>query len=136
MTDTLRRQRLLSPPLVFAAVTRSRGILDLHDDWDGEGSRGYTDGTLEFAVEMLESIVEGVPSLLIPRIETVELLPGPDGSVDLELVLDDRRLLINVPHEADADTLFYGHGPDRQTPIKGAFGRATRPRFLAEWLVA
>lgn len=136
MTETLRVGRRLSPPSVQAAIERSLGILDLHDDWDGEGSRGYDRSTLDVAADLLESIVEGIPTILSGGISTAELLPGPDGSIDIELVLGDRRLLINVSREADAPALFYGHGPDRHSPIKGELGRETRPRFLSEWLVA
>lgn len=123
------------PPSVQTEIERSRRIFELNDDWDGEGSPGYAQPTLDIAVEVLESIVEGIPTILLAGITTVELQPGPDGSIDLGLVLGNRRLLINVPRDSDDSVLFYGHGPERQYPIEGAFVRTTRPRFLAEWLV-
>lgn len=53
------------PPSGQTEIERSRRILELNDDWDGEGSPGYAQPTLDIAVEVLESIVEGIPTILL-----------------------------------------------------------------------
>jgi len=123
------------PPSIQAAIERSRRIVELNDDWDSEGSPGYVQATLDITIEVLESIVEGILTSLRVSITTVDVQPGPDGSIDVEFVVGDRRLLLNVPGDSNDAVLYYGHGPDRRDPIEGEFVRTNHPRFLTEWLV-
>jgi len=91
-----------------AEIEQAKRILDFEDDWDGEGSPGYSEDTFNRAVSFLTTYAEGVWEscgipLPIPRIG-----PGPDGSIDLHWKLPSRELLVNIPADANEVPTFYG----------------------------
>lgn len=133
----LRHQRQLGlPQAVHAAIERSRTIAELHDDWDGEGSRGYSIETLGRAAELLQSIASGLPLSSQGSLSVADITPGPDGSVDIEVVVGEKRLLLNASYEPESPVLFYGYSTNRSFPIEGELGPQNSTRFLAEWLIA
>ena len=132
----LRGARTKFAPIVRAAVVRSRSIAELHDDWDGEGSRGCDLETSERAVEVLMGIARGVLENREKRLSVAELTPGPDGSIEFEVVVGQKRLLINAARDADSPILYYGHATNRSFPIEGELKPTSSLRCLSEWLVA
>lgn len=131
-----REQRLGLPLLVRKAIERSRTISELDDDWDGEGSRGYTNDTINRAADVVRGIARRLSRPALDRLSVVELTPGPDGSIDIEVVVGEKRLLINAARDAESPILFYGHASNRSFPIEGEFNPTSSLRFLSEWLVA
>lgn len=76
---------------IFDALTvYLRDRLPVEDDWDDEGSPGYSDATVERAVRFLL----GAP-----------MSPGPDGSIDFTMALGDAQLLVNLPSAEDEDQI-------------------------------
>jgi len=136
MAKVAVRTKMTRPAVIQEAATSSQSILTLHDDWDGEGSRGYDEGTFEDAVATMDRIAAALPARRRDQITSAEILPGPDGSIDIGLTLGKRRLLLNIPVEVEEPVLYYGHGPNRSFPIKGGIARDAKLRFLAEWLTA
>ena len=62
-----------------------------------------------------------------------DILPGPDGSVDLHWKLEQCDLLINVPAHPSAKATFFGENR-RGTFIKGAFDPSACNQGLLLWL--
>src|SRR5436309_619007 len=93
---------------VAEAIERSRGILELEDDWDGQGSAAYAEVDwaracgflLANALLLFEREGVAVPA---PRITH-----GPDGSIDMLWRRPDRKLLMNFPAEASEPATYYG----------------------------
>lgn len=93
---------------IAKALAEANCILALEDDWDGEGSAGYSQCVVDRAREFVtRSALEtfGKSSVLIPA---PRLLPGPDGSVDVHWKTDQWELLVNIPKELDSPAEFYG----------------------------
>ena len=91
-----------------AEIEQAKRILELKDDWDGEGSPGYSEDTFNRAVAFLTTYAErlweswGIP-LPIPRIG-----PGPDGSIDLYWKQPHWELLVNIPTDPNEAASFSG----------------------------
>lgn len=128
------------PALVFddglkKELNRAReAILELKDDWDGEGSSGYHQTTWDraevFVTEHVKSVFQKSGRIPIPKI-----LPGPDESIDLHWRTDCFELLVNVPASHDDPVSFYGDDYSDQSSIKGTFDAKSVSRVLVEWLV-
>jgi len=86
-----------------AEIEKTKRILELQDDWDGEGSPGYAVETFNRAIAFLNTYAQrlwesdGIP-LPVPRIG-----PGPEASIDLYWKRPRWELLVNIsadPSEA------------------------------------
>ncbi len=86
---------------VAAAIEKSRSMLDLQDNWDGEGSPGYSEETWTRAARfLLRNAVELWTARSI-RADTPAMQKGPEGSIDISWRTANAKLLINVPTEMD-----------------------------------
>ena len=80
-----------------AEIEQAKRILELEDDWDGEGSPGYSEDTLNRAIAFLTTYAQrlwesdGIP-FPVPRIG-----PGPEASIDLYWKQPRWELLVNIP---------------------------------------
>ncbi len=74
------------------AITESKSILLLEDDWDGEGGAKIEESTwlaaTQFLTRLDAQVQRGIP---IPNIG-----PGPDGSIDVFWQKANLSLLLNV----------------------------------------
>jgi len=89
------------------AVDRSRGILELKNDFDGEGSPGYSSVTWKNAIGVLtelwsRAVSEGLGGFAMPRIS-----PGPSGSIDLYWRTEAFTVLVNIPPNTEGGATFY-----------------------------
>lgn len=119
-------------------IQSSRRILELKDDWDEEGSPGYSEETWRRAVEFL--IVsrrrywkETKKSILVPKIS-----PGPYGSIDLHWKTPDRELLINIPKSLEEPASYYGDDREDGTEnaIRGkSLDTSQYERWIFDWLM-
>jgi hypothetical protein len=111
------------PPLapLAEAIERSREILRLEDDWDGEGSPAYREADWQRAVCFLLAGAAGLHEQHGLVAITPQIFNGPDGSIELLWEHQSRRLLLNVP-AGDGQVTLYGRdasAPDR-FEVKGA----------------
>jgi hypothetical protein len=83
-------------------------IMALPADFDGEGSIAYDTATLN----RVRSFLENLASLLLHRYQSVlvipDILPGPEGSVDLHWENENFELLINIPADSSTPATYYG----------------------------
>lgn len=114
-------------------IEDSRQILLLQDNWDDSGGVPIGEPTWRRAVEFLARHAKWVWENDRSAIESPDVLPGPDGSVDLHWDHKDYELLINVPAAPKAMAGFYGD--DRGgISIKGRFDPDRMNRGLLDWL--
>jgi len=115
-------------------IVDSTKLLSLKDDWDGEGSPGYSTATWERAIFILLREAEilwryGRVTLPAPGIQA-----GPDGSIDLHWKLDTVELLINIPANTGELFTYYGDSKVGQI-VKGSFGTNMSTQWLMLWLI-
>lgn len=114
-------------------IEASRYILELAEDYDGEGSRPYRcetwDRSARFVYQLAMTLYEEHGVLLEPpRIE-----PGPEGSIDIHWKTPSYELLINVPEGSEEEAQFYGDDYARRV-IKGRFPLSAGNTGLLFWL--
>lgn len=129
-------ERVLPGPLapVAAAIAPSKAMLDLPDDWDGEGSPGYREETWLRAVAFL---VDNALGFLEEQGETIpapKLRKGPAGSIDLHWREPDRDLLINIPAQEGSAADYYGDDRAGGHIVKGTLDPAEDNFWLLMWL--
>jgi hypothetical protein len=119
---------------VAEAVANSRALLSLQDDWDGEGTRGFTEQTwrrtanflIKCALQLWED--HGVAA------DHVEILPGSDGALAIDWRTAGRELLVTFPRDPARSALFYGDDGKGDHTIKGTLDTSAPNRWLTAWL--
>lgn len=117
------------------AIKSSRSILDLEDDWDDEGAKGYQRSTWLRAITFLVEASEWSWEVLGEVVPTPKINPGPDGSIDLDWSLPGRELLINIPENGDQPAGFYGDDGNLGSPIEGKFNADESNGWIMAWLM-
>ena len=116
------------------SINHSKGLLDLTNDWDGEGSVGYSESTLNKAIKFLE---ENARNYFLDSgvwVTAPDICPGPNGSIDLLWKLQDRELLINIPIEENGLAQYYGDDLNINT-IKGKLNLTEKHEWILMWLM-
>jgi hypothetical protein len=108
-------------------------MLDWPDDWDEQGSPGYSESTWARGVDFIWSNVRGVWKDRGVSIDAPRILPGPDGSIDIHWKTDAYELLVNMPAVASQPATYYG---DRrgQNMIKGTIDTSQQQIWLLVWM--
>ncbi len=119
---------------LLRVIEESRHLLELGDDWDGEGGLGYAEETWSRAIRFLTDNVLRLQhltqqSVIIPFID-----PGPYGSIDIHWRTDKCELLINVPQESDKPLGFYGDNFGSSS-IKGKLDTSENNEWIMLWLM-
>lgn len=124
----------ISPELGYVASTlrESRKILEFGDDWDGEGSPGYSEQTWKRAAQFLADNALVFYRKRAGRIPLPAIHHGPEGSIDLYWNTAVRRLLVNIPADPNAAGTY--HGSDGQSEVKGRLGVPNENLWLMVWL--
>jgi len=117
-----------------ACVLNSRSLLELEDDWDGEGSPGYTEDHWKRVVRFLSDNANWLFFRLNERLKSPEILPGPNGSLDVHWKYSDVELLLSVPRDLSLPATFYGDNFNRDT-IKGSIDFSRETSWLMLWLM-
>ena len=120
---------------IHEAIERSRPMLEWADDWDGEGSPGYTGATWERAVDFIIRNAVRLYEQLGTRILAPVIRPGPGGSIDIDWQSGQRGLLLNVPVDQAEPATFYGRDTSGTT-IEGTLDTSGRNQWMLMWLAA
>jgi hypothetical protein len=114
----------------FAGSRQS--LTDLEDDWDGEGSEGYSDADWNRVEDFL---VRHAKWLLFQRgieLPVPNISPASGGTVDLHWRGPQFELLVNIPRD-QGTVVFYGDDYGTET-IKGTFPFESTHTALMEWI--
>ena len=108
-------------------------ILGLQDNWDGQGSPGYAESTMDRAISFLDVHVKRVfydsERALVPRV-----LPSDGGSIDLHWKELKFELLVNIPATDDTAVSFYAENFSDRSLIKGTLDHFSTSKVLIYWL--
>lgn len=111
-------------------IEASRAILELDED---EPQAPHREETWTRAVEFLRRNTKWVWDTLNRVVDLPEILPGPDGSIDLHWNYPGYEMLINIPADPTNKAEFYGD--DRgEGQIKGSFDPGCPNHELFLWL--
>lgn len=117
------------------SIKASEQLLNLNDDWDGEGSAGYLASTLNRAVTFLTDNAVKYWKNSFVWVSTPEICPGPDGSIDLLWKLADRELLINIPVDENQPATYYGDDSKNNNITKGKLNLTEKHEWILMWLM-
>jgi hypothetical protein len=100
-------------------LNKSKYILELNDNWDNEGSKGYKQNTwMTMATFLIKAAQKLYDQGII--IDTPRISNGPDGSIDLYWKKRDYYLLINIPNDINEQSTYFGEDASKNS-MQGAF---------------
>lgn len=115
-------------------IKASRALLSLQPDWDEQGSPGYTEDTWNRMEKFLCAYSLCLTENYSTNIPVPEILPGPDGSIDILWRSTKYELLLNIPSTANSPARFYGDDKG-ELSIKGKLDPSKFNQGLLEWLL-
>ena|SRR2546422_8585400 len=121
------------PELLRSTIMESRSLLNLPDNWDGEGSAAYSESTWQRAVNFL---VEQWTEFLKTEGRAMELpsiLPDSNGSIDLWWDTEEFQLLISIPASELLPASLYGHKHGGQK-IEYVLNSSKADERLVRWM--
>jgi hypothetical protein len=108
-------------------------ILNLADNFDGEGSERYEPATINRAISFINKVAMGAFKINKTIIKTPKLLPGPDGSIDVIWKTSNFDLLINFPKDEKLAS-YYGEDTNGNT-TEGLFDSEKLDQVFLFWLM-
>jgi hypothetical protein len=115
-------------------IKSSRVMLDLEQDWDGEGASPIAESTWERAAEFMRNAASTLWTIHGRRMESPSLVPAADGSIDLHWKLPNRELLISIPASANALATYYGDDRRGWNIVEGKLDTHAPNQSLFVWL--
>jgi hypothetical protein len=109
-------------------------MLDLQDDWDGDGSPGYAPETWELACRFLWNSARSLWKKRHVAAPAPAVLEGPGGSIDIYWKLTDTTLLVNVPVNVSEKATYFLRRADG-SEIMGSVNTSGENSRLLRWLV-
>lgn len=94
-TRETRRSQLYAPTPMAEEIERARRFLAWGDNWDGEGSPGFSESLWERVGRFLKRLDKE----LAPGAPTPKIGPGPDGSFDVDWSTGSVDVLVNFPKD-------------------------------------
>lgn len=124
-------RRLTAP--VEVSIEASRKILQIEENWDGEGGRGYSEVTWKRAIKFVRDIATPFVVRHRKQIQPPKITAGPDGSIDVRWTSEKRTMLLNFPVDESMPPDFFGHDKG-QDVIKGTLDLTSQNHWLLLWL--
>ena len=127
---------IVSSPLqgIDELVESSRKILELEQDWDGEGASTIAESTWRRAIDFLRGSESSLWNKYGLRVESPSIVPASDGSIDLHWKLSNRELLINIPPSANEQATYYGDNRQGRNSVEGKLDTNGSNPWLFVWL--
>lgn len=101
-------------------IQKSKYILDLADNWDDEGSRGYQMSTWQRATSFLFKLSLKAWESFRVAIDAPKIYHGPNGSIDMLWKTDKYQILANFPDDPSLPATFYGNDSGKDS-LEGTF---------------
>jgi len=118
---------------IVLAIETSRNILELKENWDGEGALPFSQKVWEKAVTFLALLAKEALERLNIIVDAPRILPSAEGSIDLHWKTDSYELLVNIPQNG-APASYYGDNTIGNMPIKATCDASKPDRKLISWL--
>jgi len=123
------------PSELKKVIETSKQLLEYEDDWDEEGSLGYSKSTLDKAEKILTDNALTFWKNNAVWVTAPDFCPGPNGSIDLLWKLEDRELLINIPINENNLAGYYGDNFLNGSVIKGKLNLTEKNEWILMWLM-
>lgn len=120
--------------MLLEKIAASRKILAWSDNWDGEGSPGYKELTWKRSIRFIQDHIHWLWRKYALVIDAPDILPGPDGSIDIHWETKNYELLINIPADPSEPASFYGDDYGNSS-IRGTFKPESYNLGLLSWLL-
>ena len=118
---------------ISQAIETSRSILELKENWDGEGALPFSRKVWETAVTFLAIQAKEALDRLGVVVDAPRILASAEGSIDLHWKTDSYELLVNIPQNG-ALASYYGDNTLGNMPIKATCDASKPDRKLISWL--
>jgi hypothetical protein len=118
---------------ISSAVRAARALVELGENWDGEGSQGYSLETWKRVKRFLMSHASAARSLF-RVLPAPALNPADQGSLDVFWRLSGRQLLVNFPEDESAPITYYGENRQGNNTISGRTTAGEKRLDLVAWL--
>lgn len=115
-------------------IVQSRQFLELEDNWDGEGSLGYSEQTWLRAADFVRAQARLAREVFCGSLAVPEIVGAERGSFDVLWKFDDISLLVNVPKDSAERATFYGEGTGGDT-FWGQLNTGSVRPDLASWVL-
>jgi hypothetical protein len=119
---------------LIAAIETSRYLLAFGDNWDENGTIGFTELTWKRAAQVLINVVTEVARTQGVTATSTEILPSSAGGLDIDVRLKDRELLISIPADPAKPARFYGDDGRGDVQVKGTLDTSNIPEWLSMWM--
>ena len=116
-----------------AEIERAHYLLDLQDDWDTDGSPGFGIDTWHRTVGLAHELCGRLAEGWSLEPQDVEIMPGADGNLSLEVAYPGATLLFSVPKERDAPIRYYGRSDTAERTTKGLLSPEESLDWLSLW---
>lgn len=131
---TLTKDQEFLPPELLIAIEESRTILELKENWDGNGGKPILESTLQRAVGFLQLNASNIWQKFGIQIAVPDIAPVPDGSVDLHWELEDYELLINIPDDYQKPATYGGDDLAGGNGVEGALDTSKAHDWLLPYI--
>ena len=115
-------------------IQSSRAVLELKEDWDGEGASAITRETWQRAVTFLRRNVLALWERNGIQVESPSIVPLNDGSLDIHWKVARRELLVNVPPEPGKRATDFGDNRQGGNVVEGDLDIDAHNHWLLVWL--
>jgi hypothetical protein len=120
---------------IRSTVQSARSLTELGENWDGEGSQGYSLNTWRRVKKFMLTHALVSQSLFRSTLPVPVINPADRGSLDVFWRLSDRQLLVNFPADKTAPITYYGQNNAGNSTVSGrTTGREHRLDLVA-WLI-
>jgi hypothetical protein len=115
------------------AIEESRWILQIEDDFDGEGGQSYQEDTWRRATDFLQRHSKSAALRFGRPLSAPQINPADSGSIDLFWEGQGYQLLVNFP-STDAQASFFG-SDDSGESLGGTVHPGSIYPELISWLL-
>jgi len=119
---------------ITEAIKKSESILNLEENWDGEGAESYTREVWSSATNFLWQLAEWAYIHLKLIIPVPRILPSDEGSIDLHWKTDKYELLVSIPSNTDEAIDYYGDNYKEVSPIRSCQEAEEPYKVIASWI--
>lgn len=119
---------------VAEAIAESKSMLNLGDDWDGEGAIGIAGQTWLRATDFLKRNATILWEKYGTEIESPTISPLVDGSIDLHWSVAKKELLVNIPAHLNLRAKYYGDDKAGGHVVEGDLDTDAYNHWLLVWL--